>query len=164
MAIEIERKFLVDVDKLANCSYANCPTAVSFIIRQGYLLDVGNHTLRIRTTSLGKSLLTYKGPSKGISRTEIEIPVYPIIGKFLLGICDSILTKTRTVFPTIERAHGKASTKWEVDVFHNLPTPLVVAEIELPSEDTEFSKPDWLLEEVSLNPYYYNSNLIKEAL
>ena len=49
---------------------------------------------------------------------------------------------------------------WEIDEFHGVNEGLIVAEIEVPSEDTSFEKPDWLGEEVSSDPRYFNSNLV----
>lgn len=162
---EIERKFLVDVDKLANCSYANSSDSRKVNIAQGYLIDFRHHTLRIRTTSDRKSYMTYKGPSTGISRTEVEFIIPTYVGNLLLGMCRKVLHKTRNTFPTIDTVHNLAYTRWEVDTFHNLSSgELVMAEIEIPTERTTFSTPDWLMEEVSTNPRYYISNLIKEVL
>ena len=49
---------------------------------------------------------------------------------------------------------------WEVDVFEGDNAGLVVAEIELGSEDEAFEKPEWVGDEVTSDPRYFNSNLV----
>lgn len=164
MAKEIERKFLIDKELFDNCAYAQCHTAVVRGITQGYLFDIKNHVGRIRLTSDRKAVVTYKGPNRGITRTEVEFGVPYLIGKFLSNFCGPLIHKTRRTFPTIETVHGHGNTKWEVDTFQNLSEELILAEIELPSEGTEFSRPDWLGEEVSEDPAYYNSVLIHKVV
>jgi CYTH domain-containing protein len=65
------------------------------------------------------------------------------------------IVKTRYIIP----AEGRL--KFEVDVFHEKNEGLVIAEIELSAEDEEFNRPEWLGEEVTGRPEYYNVNLIK---
>ncbi len=63
-----------------------------------------------------------------------------------------VIDKTRYVVPS-------GGYNWEVDVFHGALEGVVVAEIELPSEDAEFSVPPFIGEEVTGKPEYYNSNI-----
>lgn len=152
MALEIERKFLIDKD-LFNLLDNPKPSTII----QGYLMDWKKHVLRIRSISTGKVYLTYKGPNKGISRVEKELRIPRFFGNILLKLCSTTIIKRRTLIP-------EGNLTWEVDEFLNLKRQLCIAEIELPSEDFEFSKPDWIREDVSHDPQYYNSNLVKEVI
>ena len=163
MAVEIERKYLVDRDKLQGCTYFAAASGTSNFILQGYLLNLAGYTLRVRVSSKDGAVFTYKGPTKGISRTEIEFSIPKIIGNALLCLCGKVLRKTRIKVPTLENNLGLNNLVWEVDEFHNLGYNLTIAEIELPSEDATFTKPDWIGTEVSGNPSYYNSNLIERV-
>lgn len=161
MAKEIERKFLVKREVYMSSDHSWPCGYPTLGISQGYLFDIKKHVGRIRITSDGKAVFTYKGPTKGISRTEVEFEVPYWIGKFLEKCCSRVIHKTRTFIPTIENHQGLSDTYWEVDEFHNLGYKgLIMAEIELPDESTEFHKPDWIGLEVSSDPFYYNSNLI----
>lgn len=157
MAKEIERKYLINVEEWSWSCHID-PCGYNEIgIEQGYLFNVRGHVGRVRGTSDGKYVFTYKGPTKGITRTEIEHGVHPIIGSVLMFFCGKTIKKTRT-FAGIP----DSELVMEVDHFHNLNRDdFYIAEVELPSEDTEFTKPSWLGEEVSDNQFYYNSNLIK---
>ena len=65
--------------------------------------------------------------------------------------------------PIIEKARYKIAADglvWEVDEFFGVNEGLIVAEVELQSEDQEFVKPEWVGEEVSGDPRYFNSNLV----
>lgn len=160
MAKETERKFLIHKNTwLASCH--QCPVGVNQMgITQGYLFDIKKHVSRIRLTSDGKAKFTYKGPNKGVTRTEVEFGIPRLLGKILSWLCGPMIHKTRTT----ASIPGSDSIFWEVDEFHNLKEELFLAEIELPSEDYEFTKPSWLSVEVSDDPRYYNSNLIKEVI
>lgn len=165
VAKEIERKFLVKREEYMSADHDWPCGHLAMGISQGYLFDVKNHIGRIRLTSTKKAVFTYKGPTKGISRTEVEFEIPHWIGKLLEKCCSKVIHKTRTFIPTLENRCGLANTHWEVDEFHNLGDyNLILAEIELPSEDTQFAIPDWLGQEVSTDPFYYNSNLINMAV
>ena len=149
MAQEIERKFLVKGDFM--------PFVVkSTRIVQGYLSSVPERTVRVRIKG-EKGFITIKGigSNSGASRYEWEkeIPVEEI--QELLKICEpGVIDKIRHLV--------KADPyTYEVDEFHGENEGLTVAEIELPSEDAAFSKPDWLGEEVTGDVRYYNSMLMK---
>ncbi len=149
MASETERKFLVtgEFRHLA---------AGSVEIVQRYLTIESDKTIRLRSAG-DKAFLTIKGkPSPGsISRNEWEfqIPLADAREIFLLCLPGKIV-KTRYFVPS-----GKHTI--EIDVFHDRNEGLVIAEIELEDEKESFLKPDWLGEEVTGRPEYYNASLIK---
>jgi adenylate cyclase len=145
MPIEIERKFLVDTSRWS-------PTDQGTEIIQAYLGLAPNPTVRIRMAG-EKAFLTIKGRSRTISRPEFEyeIPVHEARELLELAISNPV-EKTR-----YEVMHE--GFLWEVDVFSGDNTGLVIAEIELTTEDQEFIKPEWILEEVSADGRYYNSYL-----
>lgn len=144
MAIEIERKFLVVDD-----SWRSAP-AVYFC--QGYLNRAKERTVRVRVAGdLG--YLTIKGMSQGASRAEFEYEISLADAKQLLLLCDG---------PVIEKYRRNIEFEgmtWEVDEFLGVNQGLVVAEIELVSEDQLFSRPAWVGEEVTDDAPYYNSAL-----
>ncbi len=147
MAKEIERKFLVVGD-----AWRALASGTTF--RQGYLSTVKERTVRVRTIG-DKGFLTVKGITVGATRLEYEyeIPVADA-NEMLEGLCEQ---------PIIEKDRYKIPYEgftWEIDEFVGVNTGLIVAEIELPSEDQEFSRPDWIGEEVTGDPRYFNSNLI----
>ena len=150
MATEIERKFIVKGD----FSKEVCN---SQRIVQGYICSQPGRTVRIRIRG-EKGFLTIKGPSddKGLSRYEFEQEIPLPDAEQLLTLCEpGVIDKVRHLV----RA-GKHT--WEVDVFHGANEGLVMAEIELASEDEPFEKPDWIGDEVSGDRRYYNSMLTKE--
>lgn len=146
--MEIERKFLVNESLW---SQLNKPTPKR--IKQAYLSDDSNCTVRVRTKG-PKGYLTIKGKSVSISRSEYEYEI-PLeeAEKMIAEFCPKVLSKDR-----YEIQVGKHL--WEIDVFHGKLAPLIVAEIELSSEDETFELPDWLDQEVSDDVEYYNSRLI----
>lgn len=145
MAFEIERKFLVDTTKWS-------PVGRGTKLVQAYLGLNPNPTVRIRIAG-EKAFLTIKGRSQTISRPEFEyeVPVDDAQEMLKLAISNPV-EKTR-----YEIIHE--GCLWEVDVFSGMNTGLVMAEIELESENQDFARPDWLLEEVSDDGRYYNSYL-----
>jgi len=145
--MEIERKFLVtgEYKSLASKSYR---------IAQGYLSSSPGRTVRIRTKG-DKGYITIKGKSNesGLSRYEWEkeIPVHE--AQELLALCEpGIINKTRyeVVFE---------NQTYEVDEFYGKNEGLTIAELELESETTSFSKPAWLGDEVTGDKRYYNAQL-----
>ena len=147
MAIEIERKFLVDHEQWRLLSK---PAGKHY--RQGYILSDDIKTIRVRVTDeLG--YITIKGKTKGISRLEYEytIPVNEGI-ELLNNFAVSELEKTRYCI-TYE---GKV---WEVDEFLGDNQGLLVAEIELEDESETFKLPAWITVEVTGEKKYYNSAL-----
>ena len=147
MAKEIERKFLVQASWK--------PQDEGIKIAQGYLSTVPERTVRVRIKG-DKGYLTIKGKNQGISRAEFEYEIPLGDAEELLKLAEQpILSKTRYL-----EQHG--NRLWEIDVFAGENQGLVVAEVELPDEQAEFSRPDWLGQEVSGDVRYYNANLIKK--
>jgi adenylate cyclase len=149
MAQEIERKFLVTGDFKSQA-------ARQTRIIQGYLSSVPDRTVRVRVKG-DKGFITVKGigNNSGASRYEWEkeIPVSEV--QELLKICEpGVIDKTR--YNVVVGKHT-----FEVDEFYGENEGLVVAEIELSSEDESFEKPSWLGEEVTGDVKYYNSMLMK---
>lgn len=149
MAQEIERKFLVKGDFKAEAGK-------STRITQGYLSSVPERTVRVRIKG-DKGFITIKGigSASGASRYEWEkeIPVAEV--EELLKICEpGVIDKTR-----FEVSRG--NHVFEVDEFYGENAGLVVAEVELSSEDETFEKPAWLGDEVTGDARYFNSMLMK---
>lgn len=147
---EIERKFLVN-ERI----HELIPDLSGKQIRQGYIMDSPDgKTVRVRTKG-DKGFVTIKGKSIGITRSEFEYEIPLADAEMLLDtFCPAVLSKTRYT-------HVVDGKMWEIDVFHGKLAGLIVAEIELKSEDETVTIPDWVAEEVSDDPSYYNSNLIK---
>lgn len=150
MAEEIEKKFLVKGD------FKPFVTTETRII-QGYLSSAPERTVRVRIKG-DRGFLTIKGAGNETGTTrfewEMEIPVEE--AKSLLQICErSMIDKTRYIVPE------KSGLKFEVDEFYGDNKGLTVAEIELPSEDHPFEKPEWLGDEVTGDLKYYNAMLVK---
>lgn len=148
MAIEIERKFLV------NSSTFKGDAVRSYRIIQGFLSKDPERTVRIRLLD-DKGNLTVKGlgDSSGISRFEWERELSKSDAEALLKLClPGIIDKERFEI----RAEDLL---YEVDVFYSDNEGLIVAEIELPHADASFHKPTWLGEEVTGDSRYYNSYL-----
>lgn len=149
MAKEIERKFLVKGEFKGEAFKATR-------ITQGYLSSVPERTVRVRIKG-DKGFITIKGigNASGASRFEWEkeIPVDEV--KELLLLCEpGVIDKTRYLVKAGEFT-------FEVDEFYGDNEGLTVAEVELPSEDAAFERPEWLGEEVTGDPRYYNSMLMK---
>ena len=147
MGIEIERKFLVKGD-----SYKWNASAKSQII-QGFLSRDPARTVRVRVRD-NEGFITIKGSGEGGAahpEFEYSVPLQDAID--MLGLCQPpIITKTRYIV-----MNGR--DKWEVDEFHADLQGLVIAELEVPSEDYSFSLPDFVGNEVTGDRRYYNSQL-----
>ncbi|WP_444995249.1 CYTH domain-containing protein [Aliikangiella sp. IMCC44359] len=147
MAKEIERKFLVDLNKIGALEGG-------VTIKQGYISTSDKSVVRLRLIGQ-KAYLTLKGENQGISRSEFEyeIPVEDA-HKIISELCsEGVVEKTRYLIQ-------HANHTWEVDIFHGDNDGLIVAEIELRSEDEYFEKPSWVTAEVSDDAKYYNSSLL----
>ena len=149
MPTEIERKFLVGNDSYKLEGH-------SVYIHQGFLSTEKERVVRVRIAGK-KAYITVKGISKGIGRAEFEYKIPMEDAKYMLEhLCTG---------PTIEKNRyyvNKGGFIWEVDEFLGDNAGLVVAEIELDSEEQDFPKPDWLGEEVTGDARYYNANLVKK--
>lgn len=150
MAIEIERKFLVDNDLWRS------EATEGVEIKQGYLLARAEWTLRVRITPT-LAFLTLKGPTKGICRKEYEMEIPWDEAQALWSECTYRIEKTR--YRVQVGTHG-----WEIDEFSGNNTELVLAEIELSEEDESFEKPNWLGLEVSTDERYFNACLAQHPV
>lgn len=149
MATEIERKFRVKGDFSRDVFRAERMV-------QGYICSQPGRTVRVRIRG-EEGYLTIKGPSdeKGLSRYEFEQKIPLADAEALLSLCEpGAIDKVRHLVRF-------AGHTWEVDVFHGANEGLVMAEIELASEEEAFEKPDWLGEEVSGDRRFYNSMLAR---
>lgn len=149
MGLEIERKFL-----LKNDSWRD-KVSTSMLIRQGYLAPLDTSSVRVRIED-DKANINIKSAQLGIKRMEYEyaIPMDDAL-EMLEQLCRKPqVHKTRHI--VVVDAHV-----WEIDEFYDENQGLIVAEIELDDENEDFVKPDWLGEEVSHDPRYYNVSLIK---
>ena len=146
MAIEIERKFLVKEKPFSIAKR-------SLKINQGYIINEKSKVIRVREKG-DDYFLTIKGNNIGISRLEYDFPISKEDAKELIfHFCKTtLIEKTRHYIEHEEHT-------WEVDEFHGKNNGLIVAEIELESEDEKFEKPDWVGEEVTQDDRYYNMNL-----
>ncbi len=147
MAKEIERKFLVAGEDWRALARGTC-------YHQGYLSTVKERTVRVRTID-DKGFLTVKGVSVGATRSEYEYEIPAAdADEMLKDLCEKpIIEKNRYKIPL-------GGVTWEVDEFLGVNDGLIVAEVELQSEDQSFPKPDWIGEEVTGDPRYFNANLI----
>ena len=146
MAIEIERKFLVKEKPFSIAKR-------SLKINQGYIINEKSKVIRVREKG-DDYFLTIKGNNIGISRLEYDFPISKEDAKELIfHFCKTtLIEKTRHYIEHEEHT-------WEVDEFHGKNNGLIVAEIELESEDEKFEIPDWVGEEVTQDDRYYNMNL-----
>ena len=148
MGREIERKFLVDHTRWKPGSAAG----ERFV--QGYLCLEPGRTVRVRTEGR-RGVLTIKGLTTGITRPEFEYTIPHADALELLSLC---------VKPLIHKTRYRVDvdgSAWEVDVFGGANAGLIIAEIELATEDTHFSRPAWLLTEVTGDARYGNSSLVQ---
>lgn len=150
MSLEIERKFLVKNDAFKKESFQEK------IIKQGYLNSDKNRTVRIRISD-HQGFITVKGVSNasGTTRFEWEKEIDVTEATEMLSLCETtIIDKNRFLVES-----GKHI--FEIDEFYGDNQGLIIAEIELNSENETFEKPTWLGAEVTGNAKYYNSYLSK---
>lgn len=152
MAKEIERKFLLKDD-----SWKKSVSSSVYLCQAYIAADAGEKHCTVRVRIAGeRAFLTLKGRSGKIgnfsrSEFEYEIPLDDA-RNMLKEFCGNIVEKTRYVIET-------PPYRWEIDEFAGENSGLVLAEIELPSEDSCFVRPPWLGEEVTLDHSYSNSFL-----
>lgn len=147
---EIERKFLVLNDAFKKESFKKEEMI------QGFLSSVPERTVRVRLVA-SKGFLTIKGlgNASGTTRFEWEKEISDKEARALLELCEpGIIEKTRYYY-------NKLGHLFEIDIFDSENKGLIVAEIELQSEDEYFVKPAWLGEEVTGDVKYYNASLVK---
>ncbi len=148
MALEIERKYLIDLEKIGTLENG-------IRIKQGYLSTDKNAVVRVRVKN-DKAYLTIKGPNNGISRLEFEYEIpFDEANEMLDNLCKKpLIDKTRYIIK--HDIHI-----WEIDVFYGDNEGLVVAEVELKDENEKINLPSWIKEEVTSDNRYFNSNLMK---
>ncbi len=145
---EIEYKFLVD-HQLWSAIEKPEPT----LIVQGYISKSVDSTVRIRIKGK-QGFLTIKGKTVGITRSEFEYEIPVENAEAMIALfTDKHIRKYR-----YEVMHS--GKMWEVDEFHGALEGLILAELEVESEDEEFERPNWITEDVSTDPNYFNAVLI----
>ncbi len=149
MAIEIERKFLVTNDNWRSLAQGK-------LHQQGYISTADKLTSILVRIISNEAYLTIKSKTEGISRNEFEYPIPLEDAKIMLNtLCDR---------PLIEKIRYKITQDnliWEIDEFQGENKGLIIAEVELQNENQTINIPDWVGEEVSHDPKYYNVNLTK---
>ena len=148
MTVEIERRFLIENDKWHQ--YADEP----LLLKQAYLSVEKEHTVRVRIVGQ-RAWLTLKGYISELSRSEFEYEI-PLADaeKMMETMCPFKMEKWRYLV----RWGGSL---FEIDVFLGDNAPLVVAEIELPDENADFDRPDWLGREITSDGMFTNAYLSK---
>ena len=147
MATEIERKFLVSGDGWRKLLTQQTQ------FRQGYLSSNAKATVRVRSMDDARAYLTIKGASRGMSRAEYEYPLPIADAREMLAIAEPhVIEKIRHLVPF-------EGLVWEVDVFGGHHEGLLIAEVELTSDDQHVAIPDWIGREVTDDDRYYNASL-----
>ncbi len=148
--MEIERKYLVKKEIWETIEKPKPQEIV-----QAYLFNELEKTLRVRIKG-EKAFLTLKGKTEGISRSEFEYAIPMSDAKAMIKqFSEKLIEKNRYEIKV-------GNHLWEVDEFHGKLNGLLLAEIELSNENETFELPNWVGEEVSEDPNYYNANLIKK--
>ena len=148
MAVEIEKKFLIKHIPYKQINYSQK-------IKQGYIVKDRSKVIRVRKKN-NQYFITIKGNKIGLSRFEFEYSIPKEDGEILLNeFCkDGFIKKTRHYVKFEKHT-------WEIDEFHEENKGLIVAEIELRSENENFKIPDWILKEVTNDSKYFNMNLLQ---
>jgi adenylate cyclase len=145
MALEIERRFLVRRELWS-------PSEAGILLAQGYLAAAPELAVRVRVAGAA-AWLTVKGPTRGVTRAEFEYPIPVEDARLLLELCE---------LPPVEKVRRRVPVGrhvFEVDEFLGKNSGLLLAEVELSSEDEEFERPAWLGDEVSTDPRYFSAAL-----
>lgn len=152
MAAEIERKFLVRNDGWKSEADGGSR------LQQAYLAATDGCAIRVRIKDETQALLTIKSAKPGSNRDEFEYAVPVDDARAMVNLrTGDVIEKTRYRVPA-------GDLTWEIDVFSGAHDGLVIAEIELPDESTEFARPDWLGDEVTHDKRYYNASLALKGL
>jgi adenylate cyclase len=147
MGEEIERKFLVIGDGWR-------AGAGGMRYRQGFLSTEPERVVRVRVAG-ARGWIAIKGPAIGARRTELEYEIPVADAELMLEkLCK------RPLVEKVRHTLTVGSHTWEIDVFEGENEGLIIAEIELRSEDEAFEKPEWIGKEVTADPRYFNSNLV----
>ncbi len=148
---EIEYKFLVDKEQ-----WESIEKPIPSRIVQGFIAKKPECVVRVRIKS-DKAFLTIKGKSEGISRSEFEYAIPVSEAEEMLSLfTEKVIRKDR-----YEILH--AGRTWEIDVFHEKLEGLIIAECEVESEMIKPVLPQWVTEDVSTDPEYYNAVLIDKC-
>lgn len=147
MGVEIERKFLLAGDGWRVLGQP-------LLLRQGYLCSDPARVVRVRVAG-DQAFLTIKGRSVGATRGEWEYPIPLADANELLALCE------QPIVEKFRREIAFAGNVWEVDEFLGANQGLLLAEIELASEDQPFDKPDWIGADVTHDARYFNSSLVR---
>lgn len=147
MAVEIERKYLIDLEKIGKLENGNR-------IKQGYITTNKNAVVRVRIKNK-KAYLTIKSSNTGVSRLEFEYEIpFDEANEMLDKLCEKpLIDKIRYIIK-----HDKHI--WEIDIFYGDNEGLVVAEVEIEDENEVVTLPLWIKEEVTMDNRYFNSNLM----
>lgn len=154
---EIERKFLVNLDVFNDyIEMTNRPVSISKIT-QGYLHVDDQKVIRVRKIEKeggvsGVITIKLKDENAGVDELEYEVSSVNEIDILFRACKVPLVEKTRYVVNVYK-------SRWEVDVFEGHKRGLVLGEIELESIEDKFSIPEWLMDEVTGNPDYSNSNM-----
>lgn len=147
MATEIEYKHLVN-----GKPWETENTSIAERIQQWFLKATGNCTVRVRI-KMGRAFITIKSMETGASRSEFE---------YEIPIADALAMRELSESSIIEKVRYSItheSNTWEVDVFEGDNDGLVIAELEVPSENEGYTKPPWVGENVTDDSRYYNASL-----
>jgi len=150
---EIERKFLV------NSEAFKIEATQHYEIEQGYLCKEPGKTIRVRIRD-ARAFLTIKSGKlrEGLAKFEWEKEIEVADARELMQLClPGAISKTRYIIPAAP--YEGQPRCWEVDVFHGRLDGRVLAEIELGDENEPFERPQWLGDEVTGLPQYYNANM-----
>lgn len=149
MGKEIEHKYIVTGKEFINMATG------SHDIKQGYLCKDKERTVRIRIMD-EKAFITIKGETHGDTRAEYEYPISSNDARSMLDtLCiKPIIEKTRYIVPF-------KGNNWEIDMFKGFLEGLILAEIEIPSSEYKYDIPPFIGKNVTNDPRYYNSNLVK---
>ncbi|MCU7926316.1 MAG: CYTH domain-containing protein [Candidatus Thiodiazotropha sp. (ex Dulcina madagascariensis)] len=148
MPLEIERKYLVINDNWKD------HVVSQVAIKQGYLATTSKASIRVRLAG-EEANLNIKSRTVGLSRSEYE---YPILLENAQEMLDNLVAGA--VIDKVRYKVRCGDHLWDLDVFHGANRGLLVAEVELSSEEETFQMPDWAGEEVSMDTRYYNASLV----
>jgi adenylate cyclase len=151
MGFEIERKFLVCDDSWRNSVVRQAK------IRQAYLDSDANVSMRVRVKDNSRATLTLKTRWSKLRRREFEYVIPTRDAEELISLRQGqIIEKVRYIVPA-------GDLTWEIDVFSGENLGLVIAEIELPSENHQIELPSWIGSEVTGQDRYYNGTLARHS-
>lgn len=139
---EIERKFLIDKKRWK-------PKDKGHKIVQGYLSADPERVVRVRISD-DKAFITIKGKPTGIVRTELEYEIPKNEAEVLMKMC------LNSVVEKIRYKEQIGDLIWEIDIFEGKNKGLILAEVELESENQSIDLPDWATHEVSGETRYFN--------